>query len=83
MSLLKKIIGDLKEKYESENSYKIKVIKLIQEIVGSKPGPDDISLKDGILLIRTNPTIKSAILLKKDQILIKLKENNISVFKIK
>ena len=80
MSLFNALLQNIKRKIDTENAYKDIVIQALKEILGITIGVDDIvSLKEGVLTLQTQPTRKSAILLKKDKILAYLNDNNISV----
>lgn len=83
MSLFNQILNNIKEKYDSENSYKEIIISSIFEVIKYKIDPDSLNLNNGVLKININPSVKTLIILKKDIILDNLKNRKVSVFEIK
>jgi|GEM_PF-3526749 len=84
MSLFSSILDSLKEKIDANTAYKQIVIQGLKEVVGVSVHPDtSMSLKDGVLTLSVAPTLKSAILLKKETLLLFLKQHDLVVMVIR
>lgn len=83
MGLFNKIIDELKDSLDKNNSYKKEVIKIIKSELNIDLIEDEISfLKDGILKIKSTPNKKMIINLKKEKLINIFQQNNLKVFEI-
>lgn len=83
MSLFNNILNNIKKKYDEKNLFKLVIKETIKEILNIDINEDSISLSNGVLFIKINPTQKMSILLKKNLIIEELNKNNIKVIDIK
>jgi hypothetical protein len=84
MSLFNNILQKIQKNIDSQNNYKQEIIDCLQQDLNITITPDAIvSLKDGVLVLRTHPTIKMALLLKKDVIIKNLQKRSVAVSVIK
>jgi hypothetical protein len=84
MSLFNSILHTLQKKIDAQNAYKETVSESIQQVIGVKIPPSAVtSLKEGVLIIQSSPSVKMAILLKREKILAVLKERGLTVSVIK
>lgn len=64
---------------QGERQLKEVIINSVREVVGVEILAKDISLKNGEVTFRVSPAIKNAIYIKKDKVLLKIKENNSTI----
>lgn len=77
MDIFKTLLSDLSKKIHKKSLYKKEVVETIVRIIGIPLTEDIVSIKDNTLFIRVSPTIKSAILLKKKELLESLSKYSI------
>lgn len=82
MSLFQSVLKSISDKLEKNSSKKELIASEISKIIKTSIDKNSINLKNGILKINTNPTIKTAILFKKENIISKLKEIGVEIFSI-
>ncbi len=83
MSFFNSILRDLQQKINSQQDYKGDIITVIKNITNVTLHVDEIiSFKQTVLTLKTAPTIKMAIILKKQKIITALQEKNITVTNI-
>lgn len=72
MSLFKNALLEISKKLRNKESYKDDISRIVSSEVGVVVSADNLQTNNGVLFINTSPTIKSAILLKKQEILKRL-----------
>lgn len=77
MSLFNNILLDLTNRLKGKESTKEEISKIISKEVGINIEVNTLQINNDILFINTSPTIKSAILFKKQKILESLEKYNI------
>ncbi len=77
MSLFNSILNSIQGNINKNNSYKKDIILIINKNLNLKIEEDSINIYKNTLNIKTTPTIKNAILLKKDILLKELNSFNI------
>lgn len=77
MSLFNSVLHALYKKINHEQVSKDKIVEIISSILKTKITPDQITVKDGVLIVTAPATIKMALLLKKEALLKELKPNGI------
>ncbi len=84
MSLFNALLHGLKQKIDAQNTYKDVVIVSIKEIVNITLTHDAIiSLKEGILVLQVTPTVKTALLLKKEKVIALLQQKGLKIVSIR
>lgn len=80
MSLFDSFLNNLKAKVDAQTAYKRVVQECIKEVLGVTISEESIlSLKDGVLRLGVNPTLKSAINLKQERLLERFKESSLTI----
>ena len=82
MSLFKNILNNLDQKIKENNSKNQDILMCINTVLKTSLTDTNLDIKNKVLIIKTSPTIKMALLLKKDQILLKLKQEGIDIISI-
>ncbi len=77
MNLFNSILEELSKKIEGAEIYKEEVSLVISRLLNININPDQISIKNGVLFLNVSPTIKSALLLKKEVLIKELSKFNI------
>jgi hypothetical protein len=77
MNLFNSLLEELSKKIKGNELYKNDISLEIKNILGISINPDQISIKNGTLFINVSPTIRSAILLKKESLIKALSKYNI------
>jgi hypothetical protein len=79
MSLFQDIISSLQKKLSAQQQDTQQIALMISEVVGITVLPDQISVRNGVLYLKVQPTIAMSIRLKKELILAMFKEYGIPV----
>ena len=77
MNLFNSILEELSKKIKGAEIYKEEVSLVISRLLNININPDQISIKNGTLFLNVSPTIKSALLLKKEVLIKELSKFNI------
>ena len=77
MSLFSSILEELTKKLSTGEQYKKEIAETVSSIVGFTFLPDHMIIKNGVLFINASPTVKTAILLRKQKILENVRKYNI------
>ena len=79
MSLFKKILSDIQANFTQQENNNKHLITIINTLSGTVITTNNIKIKKGTLQLLVSPTVKMAILLKKDAILQEFKKQEISI----
>lgn len=79
MSLFQDIITSLQKKLAAREENTQQIALMISEVVGINVLPDQISVRNGVLYLKVQPTIAMTIRLKKEKILALFKEYGIPI----
>lgn len=79
MNLFQKTLEQLSNKILGAANYKKDVADEISKLLGVKILEDQITIKEKTIYIKVSPTIKTALILKKNSILDFLKKHNINI----
>ncbi len=77
MNLFNSILEELSKKIKGAEIYKEEVSLVISKLLNININSDQISIKKGVLFLNVSPTIKSALLLKKEVLIKELSKFNI------
>jgi hypothetical protein len=77
MNLFNSILEELSKKIKGAEIYKEEVSLVISRLLNININPDQIAIKNGTLFLNVSPTIKSALLLKKEMLIKELSKFNI------
>ena len=84
MSLFTSILQGLQKKIDAHTAYKKDVVEVIHDVLNISLTPESvISLKDGILTLSLTPTIRMALILKKDEIIRNLVAKGVQISSIR
>lgn len=78
MNLFGDILGELTKSLNKKASFKEDIALIISKELNIEIKSDDLVIKEGKLFINSSPTLKTAILLKKERLLRSLSGFNIS-----
>ncbi|HVY36050.1 MAG TPA: hypothetical protein VG982_02120 [Candidatus Paceibacterota bacterium] len=79
MSLFKKILADIQESIQGEETKKLRITSIISDVSGVSVSTDQLIIKKGVVYLTIPPTIKMAVLLKKELIIKKCNEQSLSI----
>ncbi len=78
--LFHKILQDLKQKIVAQGAYKVVVSEVLSQELGTPVAPDTVvSLRDGVLTLMLQPTLKLLLNTKRDRIIALLQSRGVSV----
>lgn len=82
MSIFQEIILKIQKQINKDQNNNKEIVETIAKIVKIPINNDQIIIKNKGIFLKTGPTIKMAILIKKEEILLSLKEQKIEIYSI-
>ena len=82
MSIFQEIILKIQKQINKDQNNNKEIVETIAKIVKIPINNDQIIIKNKGIFLKTGPTTKMAILIKKEEILLSLKEQKIEIYSI-
>ena len=79
MNLFQSVLSQIKEKIGLEEDKINSVVTIIKTITAISISSSEVQIKKGVLILKTQPTVKMALLLKKESIISALHKEGIKI----